>query len=55
MRSAIAEHQGNWPAVAADPGNPGYQKSIATLRAASEDFIRWMREQLAQVMKERKA
>jgi hypothetical protein len=38
MRSAIAIHQAEWPAVSIDTGNPDYVASVKKLRAAATDF-----------------
>jgi hypothetical protein len=34
MRSALALHQGDWPAVSIDPSDPAYVNSTAAVRAA---------------------
>jgi hypothetical protein len=39
MRTAVALHQANWPAVSIDPADPGYIKSSASVRAANRAFI----------------
>lgn len=38
MRSAIALHQAEWPAVAIDTQSEAYRGSVRTLRAATRDF-----------------
>jgi hypothetical protein len=39
MRSAVALHQANWPAVAISPNDPKYQQSIANVRTANRAFV----------------
>jgi hypothetical protein len=48
MRSALALHQANWPAVSIDPSNPDYAQSTANVRAANRVFIDLARRVLAQ-------
>jgi len=38
MRSAIALHQAEWPAVAIDTQSEAYRGSVHTLRAATRHF-----------------
>lgn len=47
MRSALALHQANWPAVSIDPASFQYAQSTATVRAANRAFIDLVREALA--------
>ena len=39
MRATVALHQARWPAVAIDQSDPGYQQSIAGVRAANRAFV----------------
>ena len=39
MRTAVALHQANWPAVSIVPADPGYIESSASVRAANRAFI----------------
>ena len=39
MRSNVALHQANWPAVAIDRGDAGYKSSVSEVRAANTDFL----------------
>ena len=38
MRSAIALHQAEWPAVAIDTESQAYRAAVRTLRAATREF-----------------
>ena len=43
MRSAMAFHQASWPVVTVDLESPEYRASVRTTRAASRQFIVWIR------------
>lgn len=38
IRSAIALHQAEWPAVAIDTSNPAYRTAVRELRGATDEF-----------------
>lgn len=39
MRSKVALHQANWPAVAIDRADPAYRASVQDVRAANNAFM----------------
>src|SRR5688572_10161361 len=39
MRSALALHQANWPAVKIDRSDPGYIESVSRTRATNWAFV----------------
>jgi hypothetical protein len=39
MRTAVALHQANWPAVSIDASSPEYLQSTSGVREANRDFI----------------
>lgn len=41
MRSTLATHQANWPAVSIDNRNSAYQQSLADFRRARHGFLDW--------------
>lgn len=43
MRSAIALHQANWPAVSLDSADAGFTRSVLAARSAKDAFISWTR------------
>lgn len=43
MRASIAEHQAKWPAVLIGERRGEFQASVAPVRDASVDFMRWSR------------
>lgn len=43
MRASIAEHQAKWPAVTIGERRDDFQASVAPLREASIEFMRWSR------------
>lgn len=43
LRSAIAEHQATWSAVAIDSDDAAYMASSNTVQAAGRDFMGWVR------------
>jgi hypothetical protein len=45
MRSAFALHHASWPIVLIDQSDPGYRKSIQTMRTAYTNFFDWFRRQ----------
>ena len=52
MRSALALHQSQWPAVTLDDVTPAYRVSTDAVRAASEHFIGWTKAQLSAPLQE---
>ena len=47
MRSTLALHQSNWPAVSLDEVTNEYWLSTEKMRSASRDFMSWTRAQLS--------
>jgi len=47
MRTCAAVHQATWPAVRLDEADESYRRSASEVREANQDFIQWMRSQLA--------
>lgn len=47
MRSTLALHQANWPAVAIDGDNPAYVRSTASVRDANKAFMEVARRVLS--------
>lgn len=44
LRSAIADHQAAWSAVAIDSDDAAYVASSNTVQAAGRDFMTWVRQ-----------
>jgi hypothetical protein len=42
MRSAIASHQANWPAVKIDHADPRFRQSAASAVRADKEFADWL-------------
>jgi hypothetical protein len=42
MRTAIATHQSNWPAIALDGSAPAYRTSVQNLRNSTKYFINFV-------------
>lgn len=49
MRSALALHQANWPAVRIDRADPGYVDSVRKTRATNGAFVELARKIIIQV------
>jgi hypothetical protein len=52
MRSAVALHQANWPAVMLGERPDEYRASAVTARDASREFIEWARRTLDSLPRE---
>ena len=46
MRSAVALHQAEWPAVRLDTGDEQFQRSSQNVRTANRTFVVWLRGHL---------
>ena len=49
MRSALALHQANWPAVKIDRNDPDYQESVSKTRATNWAFVELARQIITEV------
>ena len=53
MRSSLALHQANWPAVRIDREHPGYIDSVSKTRATNWAFVELARQVIAEVKAQR--
>jgi len=53
MRSTLALHQANWPAVKIDREHPGYIDSVSKTRATNWAFVELARQVIAEVHAQR--
>lgn len=49
MRTAVALHQARWPAVAIEPGDGDYLRSVANVRSANREFMGFAKVVVGQI------